>query len=106
MGRKPKILKVKIKKVANRPYSCSCGKTFKEPGRLKRHQKVHTDERQKRFACTHPGCLKRFMQSSDMKRHVKHVHTKDRPFSCKIAGCGKSFKEASKLKRHKRTHAG
>ncbi|XP_064417475.1 zinc finger protein 271-like [Latimeria chalumnae] len=79
-------------------YKCEfCDKTFRLEGRLRRHYRVHTEE--KPFECTY--CGKCFKQSSHLQQHVL-IHTSDRPFNCTI--CEKSFKRPSHLERHKLTH--
>ncbi|EJW81418.1 hypothetical protein WUBG_07674, partial [Wuchereria bancrofti] len=53
----------------------------------------------KPFTCTHPGCDRKFANSSDRKKHM-HVHTNDKPYECKINGCRKSYTHPSSLRKH------
>ncbi|MCP9257252.1 Zinc finger protein ZIC 4 [Dirofilaria immitis] len=57
----------------------------------------------KPFTCTHPGCDRKFANSSDRKKHM-HVHTNDKPYECKINGCRKSYTHPSSLRKHLKIH--
>ncbi|KDN47992.1 hypothetical protein K437DRAFT_216098, partial [Tilletiaria anomala UBC 951] len=46
-----------------------CGKKFKRMEHLKRHNKVHTQE--KPFPCSYPGCQKSFGRSDNLSQHLK-----------------------------------
>jgi uncharacterized Zn-finger protein len=60
-----------------RPYACDsvgCGKTFTRSDELRRHQRIHLDERS--FAC--PLCPKRFLRSDHLSKHLL-IHSKAAP---------------------------
>ncbi len=64
---------------------------------LKRAEKEANDERP--FACSHPGCDRRFRQKIHMNRHIR-IHTKEQPFVCNV--CTRTFSQISSLERHMR----
>ncbi|XP_070560309.1 zinc finger protein with KRAB and SCAN domains 1-like [Ptychodera flava] len=81
-------------------YICnSCGKQFSEDKHLKRHQMLHSNERQHRCSL----CGMAFVRADHQRRHEK-THTGERPYGCNV--CSKAFTRASHLKRHKRLHSG
>jgi uncharacterized Zn-finger protein len=76
-----------------------CRRCFNGPASLNRHMRAHHDERH--FACTHPGCSKKFSHSSTLKDHM-NIHLQRKPYTCKE--CGKGFPNGSNLNRHARIH--
>ncbi len=57
-----------------RPYACDfqpCGKTFTRSDELKRHKRIHNDDRN--FPC--PICRKKFLRSDHLSKHVL-IHSK------------------------------
>ena len=92
----------------NKPYKClECGKSYSYPCELKRHQPVHT--RQRNFKCQH--CSRRFFHTGTLKNHEKaharaeetHQQEHDKPYQ--YEECDKSFSNSGNLKRHSQTHA-
>ena len=76
-----------------KPYPCKiCKKSFRQMGDLKRHEKIHANE--KPHSCQH--CTKSFHDIRDIKR-LERIHTEN-PYSCKI--CKKSFRLKCNLEDH------
>ena len=63
----------------------------------------HTGE--KRFACSHEGCVHAFAQSGELKKHSL-LHTGGKPFVCCWEDCGRAFTQSGPLKSHLRLHTG
>lgn len=57
---------------ADRPHKCWCGKAFKYPKDLKRHQTSHSNA--KNWRCEQ--CEKAFTRKDNLQRHVKDEHTR------------------------------
>ena len=75
----------------------SCGKSFPQAYRLKRHvREVH--DKEKLYRCNE--CEKEFFKSTSLIRHKISVHEKVRPFGC--PNCESRFKDRSALKYHTR----
>jgi uncharacterized Zn-finger protein len=55
------------------------------------------------FACTYPGCTRRFKRKYTLKDHM-NAHTGEKPFVCPVSSCGKSFTTSGNLARHRRLH--
>ena len=103
---KPKISKInQIKtengsvKIENTMICQFCEKEFKTMFNLKRHERVHTNE--KPFLCKH--CGKSFRENKHMKLH-ENIHKGIQPFACNT--CGKKFNEFRVLSDHQWTHTG
>ena len=81
-----------------------CDKDFANSSALSNHKKSHdVDSKSQRFLCD--ICKRVFNHPSNLRRHIKHVHTDDyasRKYACDK--CGKKFKEASILKTHMELH--
>uniref|UniRef100_A0A8K9WTI1 C2H2-type domain-containing protein n=1 Tax=Oncorhynchus mykiss TaxID=8022 RepID=A0A8K9WTI1_ONCMY len=80
-----------------------CDKSFSEPGELKIHMEVHSQERP--YLC--PDCGKQFKQLWVLKNHqLKHtekISPQERHHYC--SDCGKSFTRRHSLRRHQQeTH--
>ncbi|XP_037958290.1 chorion transcription factor Cf2 isoform X2 [Teleopsis dalmanni] len=88
-------------------HKCAdCPKTFKTPGTLAMHRKVHTGEadvtpKERPFTCSY--CGKSFTQSNTLKQHTR-IHTGEKPYHCGY--CEKSFSVKDYLTKHIRTHTG
>lgn len=83
---------------ADRRHVCSmCPKSFIQKSDLTIHIRSHTDERP--FACTVPGCDKKFRTSSHRRDHMS-THAAQNAFQCEF--CQKMFKAERILQGHLR----
>jgi len=88
-------------------YVCShnnCGKGFKKPHGLTRHQRIHIAE--KPCVCPDDGCGDRFRQVTPPGYHVRAIHTRNKPFVCRFENCGYSSTKSGNLRRHLLKHSG
>ena len=69
------------------------------------HPVQRTIQKEKRFSCDHPGCVKRFTRNWLLTVH-RRTHTGETPYACDHPGCGKCFTQRAHLAVHKRKHSG
>jgi len=75
-----------------------CDATFKQFNSLKRHYRIHSNE--KPYLCEF--CHRSFTQSCTLQAH-RRLHTGEKPYHCKF--CLKSFRQSTNLRTHmKRLH--
>ncbi|KAF5020348.1 hypothetical protein F66182_7620 [Fusarium sp. NRRL 66182] len=82
---------------------CQCGKAFRRPSDLAKHQKYHI----KYFSCLFSGCDKAFATQKDLTRHMR-THRKGEGYQCKVEGCRKAmsghvYSRKDNFDRHMRT---
>ncbi|KAM0425592.1 hypothetical protein ACHAPT_009123 [Fusarium lateritium] len=82
---------------------CHCGKAFRRPSDLAKHQKYHI----KYFSCLFSGCDKAFATQKDLTRHMR-THRKGDGYQCKVEGCRKAmsghvYSRKDNFDRHMRT---
>jgi hypothetical protein len=83
--------------------SCSfCGKLFKKPIDLRRHETTHTNSRL--FPCS--VCDKSFALKCTRDRHVQSVHNAESQPEAVCNICSKSFKSVASRNLHLRLHYG
>ncbi|KAK7422645.1 hypothetical protein QQX98_001433 [Neonectria punicea] len=85
---------------------CHCGKAFRRPSDLAKHQKYHI----KYFSCLFSGCEKAFATQKDLSRHVR-THRKGDGWRCTVDGCRKAaaghvYSRKDNFDRHMRTAHG
>eukprot|EP01147_Barroeca_monosierra_P007886 gene7886-9994_t len=71
----------------------------------RRCRQPRNDGRDRPYACSYPGCGKRYIKSSHLKTHLRS-HSGERPYACPYDDCHWAFSRADELKRHLRTHTG
>ena len=82
-------------------YCETCGKQCPNPHALKRHEYVHSEDKQ--YVCK--TCKESFFFESELKNHrVKHRTGKS--FFCMHTGCGRNFRRNSDLNAHVESHTG
>lgn len=88
-------------KRTKRKYLCHfCNKVFLGGNDLRKHIRVHTDERP--FECTH--CGQKFRQGGCLKNHIASQHGTTQTFTCYY--CNKTFPIKERLRLHMRLHSG
>jgi uncharacterized Zn-finger protein len=80
-------------------YDCTvCGMQIPTRARLKRHMGTHSDERA--FACTHPGCTKRFRRADTRNMHMRVHDAVEAEFVC--CKCDRAYQHLRSLLLHQR----
>ncbi len=74
-----------------------CDKLFTRKSDLKRHMKIHFNDRQ--YVCK--ICKKSFIQNYALTVHMR-VHTGEKPYKC--PHCDKRFADVSAAGRHRKSH--
>ncbi|KAL5513353.1 hypothetical protein ACEPAH_3752 [Sanghuangporus vaninii] len=92
---------------SSRPFVCcyeGCEKKFWTSQHLRRHQDLHSGEKQ--FKCAESGCNQSFSKHNQLRSHFASAHcpTGTKTFRCEHDGCSKSFPTGQKLKAHIKTH--
>ncbi|KAJ4827665.1 hypothetical protein Tsubulata_017675 [Turnera subulata] len=75
-----------------------CGKMFKYPSKLQKHEDSHVKLDFVETICLEPGCMKFFSNDQWLKAHIRSCH---RYISCEICGTKQLKKN---IKRHLQTH--
>lgn len=82
-------------------YPClepGCGKVFKYPSKLRKHEDSHVRLETVEAFCAEPGCMKYFTNEQCLKAHLQSCH---QHINCEICGSKQLRKN---IKRHLRTH--
>eukprot|EP00730_Choanoeca_flexa_P017279 TRINITY_DN8299_c0_g2_i5.p2 TRINITY_DN8299_c0_g2~~TRINITY_DN8299_c0_g2_i5.p2 ORF type:complete len:305 (+),score=0.76 TRINITY_DN8299_c0_g2_i5:117-1031(+) len=79
-----------------------CGKSFTQKRNLRRHEKLH-DQNRERFYCQMGGCPASFSRRSDLRVHERS-HSKVIELCCSFNGCTRTFSRSSDLLAHERRH--
>ncbi|XP_010428060.1 PREDICTED: transcription factor IIIA [Camelina sativa] len=115
-----------------KPHVCKeigCGKAFKYPSQLQKHQDSHVKLDSVEAFCSEPGCMKYFTNEECLKAHIRschqhinceicgskhlkknikrHLRTHEEDsspgeFKCEVDGCSSTFSKASNLQKHKK----
>uniref|UniRef100_A0A667ZCL8 C2H2-type domain-containing protein n=1 Tax=Myripristis murdjan TaxID=586833 RepID=A0A667ZCL8_9TELE len=105
------------KKYSNCKTCPVCSKTFPRATAMRRHQEIHSSNRDLRYKC--PNCDKRFRDQYDMNRHKMRVHEKEETNDAKMDDlgdpktpeskncflCGKYFARRVDMERHMKSHS-
>ncbi|KAJ8770317.1 hypothetical protein K2173_014927 [Erythroxylum novogranatense] len=89
--------------VSQEEYACpeaGCGKVFRYPSKLKKHEDSHVKLDSVEAICLEPGCMKYFSNDKCLKAHVKACH---QYITCEVCGTKQLKKN---IKRHLRSHEG
>ncbi|XP_076016017.1 uncharacterized protein LOC143008236 [Genypterus blacodes] len=106
------------KKYPNNKTCPICSKTFLRATAMRRHQEIHSENRDLKYKC--PVCDKRFRDLYDMNRHQMRVHereesdkteeledpsTSDMMENKNCSLCGKFFARRVDMERHVKSHS-
>ncbi|XP_056133206.1 zinc finger protein 99-like [Lampris incognitus] len=110
------------RKFSNNKTCPVCGKNFLRATAMRRHQEIHSENRQLRYKC--PNCDKRFRDQYDMTRHNMRVHEKEELLKDEVENegsgdpgtsesqeakycflCGKYFARRVDMERHMKSHS-
>lgn len=109
------------KKYPNNKTCPVCSKTFLRAAAMRRHQEIHSSNRDLRYKCA--NCDKRFRDHYDMNRHNMRVHEKEEmsndakledladPSTSEMSEnkncvlCGKYFARQVDMERHMKSHS-
>ena len=94
-----------------RPYTCSCGKTWKQNAQVNTCKKTH-DGAEPEYKCTELGkdgnpCTFARFQRCKLLYHLANAHGigEVRMYTCKAPGCTHSYRSGQNLAKHvKKNH--
>ena len=93
-----KLKRNQIKEIgtsSKKPVCPACNKTFSTGKILKRHIKIHSEE--KTYQCSEQDCNLSFKRKDHLNRHMRK-HNGEKPFSCDL--CNEKFPYLKSLHRH------